>query len=59
MQENPLVDNRDALGDSGVRPGTAMASPTGSGGRFESDLKPLKELDSALTNLNKKQFLKN
>jgi len=51
-QENPLVDSRDALGDSGVRPGMSMGSPTGKGGRFESDLKPLQELDTALTKLN-------
>ena len=51
-QENPSVDSRDALGDSGVRPGMSMGSPTGKGGRFESDLKPLQELDTALTKLN-------
>lgn len=52
MAEKPTVDNRDALGDSGVRPGESMGSPTGKGGRFESDLKPLQELDTALTKLN-------
>jgi len=51
-QENPIVDRRDGLADTGVRPGEAMGTPSGKGGRFESDLKPLQELDTALTKLN-------
>jgi hypothetical protein len=53
MAENPIVDRRDGLADTGVRPGESMGSPSGRGGRFESDLKPLKELDTALVSLNK------
>lgn len=46
--ENPIIDPRDG----GNRDGVKMASPSSQGGRFESDLKPLQELDTALTKLN-------
>ena len=52
MAENPIADSRDTL-DSGVRPGERMGNPAASGNnRFSADLKPLQELDAALTKLH-------
>lgn len=52
MAEKPSVDSRDTL-DNGVRPGVPMGSPSAGGNnRFSADLKPLQELDAALTKLN-------
>ena len=48
MAEQPIIDPRDG----GNRDGIKMATPSSQGGRFESDLKPLQELDAALTKLN-------
>lgn len=49
MAEQPTIDPRDG----GNRDGIPMASPSAStGGRFSADLKPLQELDAALTKLN-------
>jgi hypothetical protein len=48
MAEQPIIDPRDG----GNRDGVKMATPSSQGGRFESDLKPLQELDAALTKLN-------
>lgn len=52
MAEKPLADSRDTL-DNGVRPGVPMGNPSAGGNnRFSADLKPLQELDAALTKLN-------
>lgn len=52
MAENPIADSRDTL-DNGVRPGVPMGNPSAGGNnRFSADLKPLQELDAALTKLN-------